>query len=209
MDAVTKAHDGQVQMIGSSVVLVHQHALWIQKKVGIVVSDAGAEVPRPRSTRVDGQGRTARIQITPGQAHDLAGAELLLAILKSPTIVIAKDYDADRVRTRIRASGAIANIPNMSRRKRDSTGKRHCAASVALSNASSTSLSSSAASPPATTSSTTAFWPSKSPQARSTQAIARSGGRTGRGQPQWAFREAPAAAGLEASHSFVRSAAST
>jgi transposase len=67
--------------------------------------------------RVDGQGRPIQILITPGQAHDLTGAEPLLASLGQGTIVIAdKAYDADRLRAHIKARGAIANIPNMIRR---------------------------------------------------------------------------------------------
>ena len=57
--------------------------------------------------------------ITPGQAHDLTGAEPLLANLSQDTIIIAdKAYDADRLRAHIRARGAIANSPNMIRRKK-------------------------------------------------------------------------------------------
>ena len=37
MDAVTKAHDGKVQMIDSSIVRVHQHASGVKKRVEIVV----------------------------------------------------------------------------------------------------------------------------------------------------------------------------
>jgi transposase len=69
--------------------------------------------------RVDRQGRPLQLLITPGQAHDLNGAEPLLANLTSRTIVIAdKAYDADRLRLHIKARGAIANIPNMIRKKR-------------------------------------------------------------------------------------------
>jgi transposase len=69
--------------------------------------------------RVDGQGRPIQILITPGQAHDLTGAEPLLASLGQGTIVIAdKAYDADRLRAHIKARGAIANIPNMIRRNK-------------------------------------------------------------------------------------------
>lgn len=69
--------------------------------------------------RVDGQGRAIQILITPGQAHDLTGADVLLANLKRGTIVVAdKAYDADRLRQHLRSCGAIANIPNMIRRKR-------------------------------------------------------------------------------------------
>ena len=50
MDAVTKAHDGQDQMIDSSIVRVHQHASGVKKTVEIVVWDAVAADLRPRST---------------------------------------------------------------------------------------------------------------------------------------------------------------
>lgn len=69
--------------------------------------------------RVDHQGRPLQLLITPGQAHDLTAAEPLLANLTRGTIVIAdKAYDADRLRVHIKARGAIANIPNMIRRKK-------------------------------------------------------------------------------------------
>jgi transposase len=69
--------------------------------------------------RVDGQGRPIQILITPGQAHDLKGADVLLANLKRGTVVIAdKAYDADKLRQHLKSCGAIANIPNMIRRKR-------------------------------------------------------------------------------------------
>jgi transposase len=57
--------------------------------------------------------------ITPGQAHDLTGAEPLLAAIDRGVVVIAdKAYDADRLRAHLKARGAIANIPNMIRRKK-------------------------------------------------------------------------------------------
>jgi len=52
MDAIVQAHDGNVQMIDSSIVRVHQHAAGAEKKVEIVVwGEAEAASPR-RSTRV-------------------------------------------------------------------------------------------------------------------------------------------------------------
>jgi len=43
MDAIVKAHDGEVQMIDSSIVRVHQHASGVKKRVAFVVSvEAGA-----------------------------------------------------------------------------------------------------------------------------------------------------------------------
>jgi transposase len=52
MDAIMQAHDGNVQMIDSSIVRVHQHAAGAEKKVEIVVwGEAAAASPR-RSMRV-------------------------------------------------------------------------------------------------------------------------------------------------------------
>ena len=43
MDAIVKAHNGEVQMIDSSIVRVHQHASGVKKRVAFVVSvEAGA-----------------------------------------------------------------------------------------------------------------------------------------------------------------------
>jgi transposase len=51
MDAIVKAHDGNVQMIDSSVVRVHQHASGVEKKVEIVVWGEAAAASRRKSTR--------------------------------------------------------------------------------------------------------------------------------------------------------------
>jgi hypothetical protein len=66
MAAVTKAHDGKVQMIDSSIVRVHQHASGVKKQWR---SLSGAK-PRGLSTKIHGraddQGRPIQILITPG-----------------------------------------------------------------------------------------------------------------------------------------------
>ncbi len=51
MDAVTKAHDGKVQMIDSSIVRVHQHASGVKKRVEFVVLGEVAEASPRKSTR--------------------------------------------------------------------------------------------------------------------------------------------------------------
>ena len=69
--------------------------------------------------RVDAKGRPVCLLISPGEVHDITCAEALLAGLEQRAVVIAdKGYDADRVRTHIRAQGAIPNIPNRSNRKK-------------------------------------------------------------------------------------------
>ena len=51
MDAIVKAHKGEVQMIDSSIVRVHQHASGVQKRVEFVVSVEAAAGSRRKSTR--------------------------------------------------------------------------------------------------------------------------------------------------------------
>ena len=51
MDAIVKAHDGEVQMIDSSLVRVHQHASGVKKRVEIVVWAEAAAASPQRSTR--------------------------------------------------------------------------------------------------------------------------------------------------------------
>jgi transposase len=61
MDTVTKAHGGEVQMIDSSIVRVHQHASGVKKTVQIAVwGEAEADPPRKSthgSTAKEGRSR--------------------------------------------------------------------------------------------------------------------------------------------------------
>jgi transposase len=69
--------------------------------------------------RVDAKGRPLCLLISPGQVHDVSCAEALLQGVEQRAVIIAdKGYDADRVRSHIRAQGAIPNIPNRSNRKK-------------------------------------------------------------------------------------------
>jgi len=51
MDAIVKAHDGNVQMIDSSIMRVHQHASGVKKRVAIVVWGEAGAASAQRSTR--------------------------------------------------------------------------------------------------------------------------------------------------------------
>ena len=51
MDVVTRAHGGEVQMIDSSIVRVHQHASGVKKRVEIAVWGAAAAGSPRKSTR--------------------------------------------------------------------------------------------------------------------------------------------------------------
>ncbi len=70
----------------------------------------------------DARGLPIKILLTPGQAHDLLGADTLLIDLGEGDILLGdKAYDADWLRQRVEAQGAAPNIPDKSNRK-----ERHC-----------------------------------------------------------------------------------
>jgi len=70
----------------------------------------------------DARGLPIKVLLTPGQAHDLLGADTLLIDLGEGDILLGdKAYDTDWLRQRIMAQGAAPNIPDKSNRR-----ERHC-----------------------------------------------------------------------------------
>ena len=70
----------------------------------------------------DARGLPIKVLLTPGQAHDLLGADVLLTTLGEGDVLLGdKAYDADWLRQRIEAQGAAPNIPDKSNRK-----EMHC-----------------------------------------------------------------------------------
>ena len=118
MDAITAAHDGDIQMIDSISVRAHQQAATGKK--------GGADhcLGRSRSglttkihVVVDAQGLPIRLGPIAGQTHDGQIADTLLDHLGPRTIVLAdKAYDADCIRELIQEQGATPQ------RRPDETG---------------------------------------------------------------------------------------
>jgi transposase len=69
-------------------------------------------------TLVDALGNPLGFFLTPGQAHDLQGADALLPQLNADTLLADKAFDADeRVIEPLRAAGKNPVIPNKNNRK--------------------------------------------------------------------------------------------
>lgn len=69
-------------------------------------------------TLVDALGNPLGFFLTPGQAHDLQGADALLPGMKADTLLADKAFDADqRVIEPLLAAGKTAVIPSKSNRK--------------------------------------------------------------------------------------------
>ena len=67
---------------------------------------------------VDALGNPLAFMLTPGQAHDLEGADALLPQMAADTLLADKAFDADkRVIEPLRAAGKTAVIPPKSNRK--------------------------------------------------------------------------------------------
>lgn len=61
---------------------------------------------------MDALGNPTSLYITPGQAHDLDGAEVLVPALKASVLIADKSFDADaRMREPLQRAGKTAVIP--------------------------------------------------------------------------------------------------
>ena len=119
MDATTEAYDGDVQMIDSSSVRVHQHAGCAKKGGGIrCMGRSRGGLTTKIHAVVDAKGLPIRLGLTPGQAYDgEAAMELLNALPENAMVLADKAYDANAIREMINGQGAWANIPPKSNRK--------------------------------------------------------------------------------------------
>jgi transposase len=105
--------DNQCAMIDSTIIRAHQHSAGAPKK------DEDQAIGRSRggpSTKihalVEALGRPLRFLLTPGQAHDLVGADALLPQMAAELLIADKAFDADeRVLQPLAAAGKSAVIP--------------------------------------------------------------------------------------------------
>ena len=115
MDAITAAHDGDIQMIDSTSVRAHQQAATAKRGIQIIGSIAHGVVSRPKSTQSSAQGLPIRLSLTAGQAHDGPVAYRLLDRFDRRTIALADKPMMPR--DLIETQGAVPNIPAKSNRK--------------------------------------------------------------------------------------------
>ena len=119
MDAITAAHDGDIQMIDSTSVRAHQQAATAKKRgEDHCLGRSRGGLTTKIHVVVDAQGLPIRLGLTAGQRHDGQVVDTLLDHLSPSTIVLAdKAYDADRIRELIQDRGATPNIPPKSNRR--------------------------------------------------------------------------------------------
>ena len=117
-DAVSAAHEGQIQMIDSNSIRAHQQ--------GDTAKKGGPDSCLGRSRGglttkihvVDAKRLPIRVGLTAGQAHDGRIAERLFGKLAPRIVVLAdKAYDANRIRDHIQGQGVAPSIPAKRNRK--------------------------------------------------------------------------------------------
>src|SRR5215471_342783 len=127
-EAVSKAYDGDLQMIDSSSIRVHQHAANVKKGGRKPPLGTSLEPDAWRSrgglttkihALVDANGLPVALELSEGQAHDGKSAQRMLARLEPGQILLAdRAYDSDALRQGIASQGAWANIKPMPGRVR-------------------------------------------------------------------------------------------
>ncbi|WP_229006542.1 IS5 family transposase [Roseibium aggregatum] len=120
LDAVSEAYDGDIQMIDSSSIRVHQHGANGDKKRGsdCMGRSRGGLTSKIHAV-VDACGLPIGLSLSEGQAYDGHQTVPLLSNLPENAIVLAdRAYDADTIRELIKGLDAFPNIPPMPQRRR-------------------------------------------------------------------------------------------
>ncbi|KAB2679258.1 IS5 family transposase [Brucella tritici] len=120
LEAVSEAYDGDIVMIDSTCVRVHQHGATGKKGDA---DDGGMGRSRGGLTSkihaiVDAEGRPINLCLTGGQTADCSQAEGLIERIKAGgTLLADKAYDTDAIRKTTAERKIWANIPPKSNRK--------------------------------------------------------------------------------------------
>ena len=118
--------DNEWVMIDSSIVRAHQHSAGAIKKVPGVCQAIGRSRGGPSTkihATVDALGNPTGFHLTPGQTHDLVGADVLLANSPADAVLADKAYDAqERLVEPLEKAGKQVVIPPRS----TNLIQRHC-----------------------------------------------------------------------------------
>ncbi|HEX2146836.1 MAG TPA: IS5 family transposase [Pseudorhizobium sp.] len=119
LEAVSAAYEGDVQMIDSSSIRVHQHAANGQKGGSGCMGRSRGGLTTKVHALVDANGLPIALKLTAGQAHDGRSAADMLDTLGNGDVLLAdRAYDSDALRLEMAARGAWANIKPMPNRRR-------------------------------------------------------------------------------------------
>ena len=111
--------DNEYAMIDGTIVRAHQHSAGAPKCSGNqAIGRSKGGLSTKIHALVDALGNPLKIILTPGQVHDLAGADALLPEMEAKILLADKAYDADkRVIEPLEAAGKTTVIPPKRNRK--------------------------------------------------------------------------------------------
>src|SRR4029453_13354267 len=112
--------DNEYAMIDSTIVRAHQHSAGAQKKVGEdeAIGRSKGGLSTKINATVDALGNPTGFMLSPGQACDLDGADILLPQIEADIVIADKGFDADeRVIAPLEKAGKTAVIPPKANRK--------------------------------------------------------------------------------------------
>ncbi|MBS0273806.1 MAG: IS5 family transposase [Proteobacteria bacterium] len=118
LSAVSKAYEGDIQMIDSSSIRVHQHAANGQKKRrSRCMGRSRGGLTTKIHALVDACGLPILLKITEGQAHDGRSAQDMFASLGRGDVLLGdRAYGSDALRQSLALRGARANVRLMPNR---------------------------------------------------------------------------------------------
>ncbi|WP_148203819.1 IS5 family transposase [Nitrobacter winogradskyi] len=119
LSAISKAYDGDIQMIDSSSIRVHQHAAKRSKKQtrSRCMGRSRGGLTTKIHALVDACGLPIVLKITEGQAHDGRSAQDMIDTVERGDVLLAdRAYDSNALRQTLAARGARANVKPMSNR---------------------------------------------------------------------------------------------
>ena len=112
--------DNEYAMIDSTIVRAHQHSAGAVKKGGgdEAIGRSRGGLSTKVHALVDALGNPTGFALSPGQAHDLEGADALLPDLAADALIADKAFDAEeRVLASLARAGKTAVIPPKANRK--------------------------------------------------------------------------------------------
>ncbi|MEM9049211.1 MAG: IS5 family transposase [Pseudomonadota bacterium] len=119
LEAVSEAYDGDIQMIDSSSIRVHQHGANGPKKggrSGCMGRSRGGLTTKIHAL-VDTEGRPIHLKLTAGQAHDGRSAADMFETVQAGDILLGdRAYDSDRLRAELKDRDAWACVRPMPNR---------------------------------------------------------------------------------------------
>lgn len=118
--------DNEYMMIDSTIVRAHQHSAGAKGGGQQAIGRSRGGLSTKIHATADALGNPTGVHLTPGQAHDLEGADALLPGMQAATLIADKAYDAQaRVIEPLEKAGKSVVIPPRSKRKQKRTYDQH------------------------------------------------------------------------------------